>query len=381
MVEPQCRTSTTTGIRAAETRSRVALLVGLRPEHDFRVDFLGHVLQRLVATFGVCGRDQVARVESAQVRLQLVGILGPGRPILERLVPRGLGDIPPVADADDVRVRLEALQLSYPLSQSRASQDVDAVYASSKQTFEQNLVNSLKQGWGGFTGTVDRLPHGPKTLLPEGKGMARYTVKLLYLGKPFTSIYVEAVPDINACANHARHRMDDGTARLLEQLGLPVQTILVMDPLTQMAEKMHALCRPGKIRGKDIADLTLMLEHEDVNLEALRQACRSVEKVQGQHVIGRLDDDRKADYRRQYEEAGPPSRFNDAWDAVRTLLEQVDEQCRDRWLDSWQDVLDREQAWRAFDPARLDGSPRHGMQPRKPAGSPNSTGGQYDSLQ
>lgn len=39
-----------------------------------------------------------------------------------------------------------ALQLSYPLSQSRASQDVDAVYASSKQTFEQNLVNSLKQG-------------------------------------------------------------------------------------------------------------------------------------------------------------------------------------------------------------------------------------------
>lgn len=381
MVEPQCRTSTTTGIRAAETRSRVALLVGLRPEHDFRVDFLGHVLQRLVATFGVCGRDQVARVESAQVRLQLVGILGPGRPILERLVPRGLGDIPPVADADDVRVRLEALQLSYPLSQSRASQDVDAVYASSKQTFEQNLVNSLKQGWGGFTGTVDRLPHGPKTLLPEGKGMARYTVKLLYLGKPFTSIYVEAVPDINACANHARHRMDDGTARLLEQLGLPVQTILVMDPLTQMAEKMHALCRPGKIRGKDIADLTLMLEHEDVNLEALRQACRSVEKVQGQHVIGRLDDDRKADYRRQYEEAGPPSRFNDAWDAVRTLLEQVDEQCRNRWLDSWQDVLDREQAWRAFDPARLDGSPRHGMQPRKPAGSPNSTGGQYDSLQ
>lgn len=274
-----------------------------------------------------------------------------------------------------------ALQLSYPLSQSRASQDVDAVYASSKQTFEQNLVNSLKQGWGGFTGTVDRLPHGPKTLLPEGKGMTRYTVKLLYLGKPFTSIYVEAVPDINACANHARHRMDDGTARLLEQLGLPVQTILVMDPLTQMAEKMHALCRPGKIRGKDIADLTLMLEHEDVNLEALRQACRSVEKVQGQHVIGRLDDDRKADYRRQYEEAGPPSRFNDAWDAVRTLLEQVDEQCRDRWLDSWQDVLDREQAWRAFDPARLDGSPRHGMQPRKPAGSPNSTGGQYDSLQ
>lgn len=268
-----------------------------------------------------------------------------------------------------------------PLSQSRASQDVDAVYASSKQTFEQNLVNSLKQGWGGFTGTVDRLPHGPKTLLPEGKGMARYTVKLLYLGKPFTSIYVEAVPDINACANHARHRMDDGTARLLEQLGLPVQTILVMDPLTQMAEKMHALCRPGKIRGKDIADLTLMLEHEDVNLEALRQACRSVEKVQGQHVIGRLDDDRKADYRRQYEEAGPPSRFNDAWDAVRTLLEQVDEQCRDRWLDSWQDVLDREQAWRAFDPARLDGSPRHGMQPRKPAGSPNSTGGQYDSIQ
>ena len=35
----------------------------------------------------------------------------------------------------------------------------------------------------------------------------------------------------------------------------------------------------------------------------------------------------------------------------------------------------------AFDPARLDGSPRHGMQPRKPAGSPNSTGGQYDSIQ
>lgn len=74
-------------IRAAETRSRVALLVGLRPEHDFRVDFLGHVPQRLVAAFGVRGRNQVTRVGSSQVRLQLVGILGPCGLIAERLVP------------------------------------------------------------------------------------------------------------------------------------------------------------------------------------------------------------------------------------------------------------------------------------------------------
>lgn len=82
-----------------------------------------------------------------------------------------------------------------------------------------------------------------------------------------------------------------------------------------------------------------------------------------------------------FRKSGTPLDFDECLHMTRLLLEQVDEQCRDRWLDSWQDVLDREQAWRAFDPARLDGSPRHGMQPRKPAGSPNSTGGQYDSLQ
>lgn len=277
-----------------------------------------------------------------------------------------------------------SLALRYPLEQGRTSRDLDATVTDGMNMFIAILKNRLREGVNGFTGSVEPQyrtdSRGMKT------GMRPFTVRLLYNGAPFTTIDFEASPDHSGTNSNARPSISADTRKLLDRLGLPMHSPYVADPLDILADKLHAISDPTQHRGRDLADITTILVHEPVlSLVDLRARVRNVElhETAFPHEVRQItpSPDIIEAMSIAFRKSGTPLDFDECLHMTRLLLEQVDEQCRDRWLDSWQDVLDREQAWRAFDPARLDGSPRHGMQPRKPAGSPNSTGGQYDSLQ
>ena len=258
-----------------------------------------------------------------------------------------------------------ALQLSYPLRETRASQDVDAVFADSARDFERRMTEALTCGWQGFTGTVKPLPHREHTLMPKNASMSRYRISLLYLGKPFSSFYMEAVPDINGAAGRHVRRMDGQTRGMLAELGFDVSDAPVMDPLTQLAEKLHAVSRPGKTRGRDLADIALMVRSEDIDMDSLRSVVDDVVARQGQHAVHALDDADKNSFIASFSETGSPIPFEDAWNLTQRLLTSVEHDVKGGQRDRASAAAAGGDVW--VGPHIRDGRPVSGYWRRRPS--------------
>lgn len=255
-----------------------------------------------------------------------------------------------------------AIQLSYPLREGRLSKDIDAVFTESRTDFEAGMADRLREGWQGFTGTIETLPHGDRTLLPEGAAMTRYRVRLSYMGQPFSSYYIEAVPDLNGVRDRTESNLDPQYGHLLGDLGFEPRAIPMMDKITQIAEKMHALSRGLKKRGKDLADIAEIASHEHIYYDDLREAARRVERAQRQHLIHALPETEKDEYRESYAATGTGIPFDEAWNTVRGLLRQVDPAFKKEWRTSAEQRYDEE-----IDRIDRQGG-RHGPQTRDSRG-------------
>lgn len=254
-----------------------------------------------------------------------------------------------------------ALQLSYPLNEGRSTRDVDTVFADSKERFEQRMRRALEEGWEGFTGDITPLPHAEGTLMPEGSQMSRYRIRLRYRGQDFSTFAIEAVPDLNGCASQSGEARGEALD-LLERLGFHVRHGAVMDKTFQLAEKLHALSRPGKYRGRDLADIMLIYSHEDISIDRLREVSRKVVETQRQHPMRMLDENEKELYKTGFKEASTPFPFDDAWQVTQDLLRQVDETHRNEWQTDMERRIEE-------DMQRLDSEPvRHGPQMRDSRG-------------
>lgn len=169
--------------------------------------------------------------------------------------------------------------------------------------------------------------------MPEGSRMTPMRVKLYYREQPFASIDLEILPDLSGCAEAAEERMDSGLKMMLSDLGFQhIAKPRVMNATSQVAEKLHAISRPGRIRGRDLADIAVIAEHEAIDYEELRQVARRIENVQGQHLIHMLVEDERESYRESFEYTDTRKTFDECWTITQRLLEQVDERQKDKWL-------------------------------------------------
>jgi Cdc6-like AAA superfamily ATPase len=119
---------------------------------------------------------------------------------------------------------------------------------------------------------------------------------------------------------------------MLEDLGFGnVRKPLVMDATMQLADKLHAISRPGKRRGRDLVDIALLMEHEHIGYDELRKAARRIERSQLQHDIHMLDENEKESYRPTFERTNTERDFDECWNAVQGILRQVDVDHKDEW--------------------------------------------------
>lgn len=222
-----------------------------------------------------------------------------------------------------------SVQIRYPFAEGRLSRDIDAAYSDSIEAFTQRLRTNLEQGWEGFSGTVGQQKPREQPFMPTGHSMTSLDVRLSYKGKPFARIELEAVPDINGVAQASEQRMDEGTRSLLAQIGFDIRTPRVMNLYAQLADKLHALSRPGVYRGRDLADIALIAAHETIDCDDLRAATRHVEHVQQQHMVHMLDEREKPRYSeafyKTYAKTTAYHDFDECWAIAQRLLEQVDE--------------------------------------------------------
>jgi predicted nucleotidyltransferase component of viral defense system len=169
-----------------------------------------------------------------------------------------------------------SLSLMYELTLTRYTKDLDLVikedFAKLKTKFEKNL----KEGFSSFTGKI--IVHDSatpdRTTMPKGAKMIPCDVRLSYKGKPFKTLRVEVVPDLNDEFSDARTLVINEGAKILRALNLedPNKETLHISVEKQIAQKIHGLTRPGSTRGHDLMDIQRYLQEEFVDYKKLNDA-------------------------------------------------------------------------------------------------------------
>lgn len=232
-----------------------------------------------------------------------------------------------------------SLSLRFPLSQGRTSRDLDAVIDQSIERFRDALTRRLKEGRLGFTGTIREAAQN-RTTIGFKAGMRRFDVSLLYNGKPFTTVEMEAAPDHSGFIPHAMRALDGQTSEILHAVGLDLPQPVMIDPLDQLADKLHAVSNPGKNRGRDLADIAVLTDELPLDdLDDLRRRVRRVERSEttSPHEVHELalDADRLEALRRAFAESNADHGFENCLEVAQRLLRQVDVDHKDEWEVRW----------------------------------------------
>lgn len=166
-----------------------------------------------------------------------------------------------------------ALEIRYGAA-ARASRDIDLDYRGVISDVHGVLTELAMSGWSGFEARV--LDPQPLAIPWTNISGQRITLKLTYLGKPFTTVPIEVV------AVHAID-IDLVAAIRLDAVGLnSPESIPCLSLNYQIAEKLHACTDPldglrTNDRVSDLLDLTLIEDLEsDLDLAAVGSACTEV---------------------------------------------------------------------------------------------------------
>ena len=85
-----------------------------------------------------------------------------------------------------------ALRLRYGDGATRFTDDVDVARTGTEGKYRDALALSLRDGWGGFSGTIEELPgHHIPNGLQRRYAMTPYLVHLSYLGQSWADVRLE----------------------------------------------------------------------------------------------------------------------------------------------------------------------------------------------
>ena len=231
-----------------------------------------------------------------------------------------------------------SLSLRYPLSEGRTSRDLDATVRDSIQRFSDALTARLEQGINGFTGTI--VMQTRKDSAGMKAGMIPFDIQICYNGAPFASYELEATPDHSGFLAQAAPAINEQTASILNTVGIPFLAPDMIDPMDQLADKLHAISNPGTARGRDLADIMTLISEVDLsNLNELRTIVRRIEisETAFPHTVHMLEPDESQmnAFREAFKRSNTAYAFQACWDNTQRLLRQVDERHQADWEESW----------------------------------------------
>jgi len=167
------------------------------------------------------------------------------------------------------------LKLRYGLSLTRATMDLDTACQGDIPAFAEELSQSLKSGWCGFSGTVvKRDPAKPRDVPPQYV-MQPYAVRLTYNGQPWCTVDLEVGFNELGDAEESDFALSDEVAQIFTALGFSIpDAVPLMKCEYQIAQKLHGLTEPESKRAHDLIDLQLILDHSQVDFAKVSQICR-----------------------------------------------------------------------------------------------------------
>lgn len=191
---------------------------------------------------------------------------------------------------------------------TRFTQDLDAARVQPLARFRSDFEDSLATGWAGFTGRLVEKAAPRPTGVPTAYVMQPFDVKLDYKGRPWCTVKFELGHNEIGDADEPEYQLADDLARLFTEIGLEApKPVRVMRADHQVAQKLHAVSEPGSERVRDLVDLQLLDNGEELDLQLVNATC------------GRL-----FEYRRQ--QAWPPAIVTgDGWVTLyEAAVEDID---------------------------------------------------------
>ena len=157
---------------------------------------------------------------------------------------------------------------------TRFTQDLDAARVQPLARFRSDFEDSLAAGWAGFTGRLIEKAAPRPTSVPTAYVMQPFDVKLDYRGRPWCTVKFELGHNEIGDADEPEYQLADGLVQLFTEVGLDApKPVPVMRADHQVAQKLHAVSEAGSERVRDLVDLQLLDEGEDLDLAQVEATC------------------------------------------------------------------------------------------------------------
>jgi hypothetical protein len=174
-----------------------------------------------------------------------------------------------------------AMKLRLGEAHSRFTPDLDASrhveYA--EDDYIEAFALRLREGWSGFTGTIEADTKPAPSGVPDDYIMSPYWVRLSYSGGEWLRVRFELGRDEVGSTVVAEPRMADDIASMFAALGLPTPEPVPLMPVAhQVAQKIHACTSINPKTGEnerahDLVDLQL-LSREGIGLQQAATVAR-----------------------------------------------------------------------------------------------------------
>jgi hypothetical protein len=157
---------------------------------------------------------------------------------------------------------------------ARFTQDLDAARVQPLARFRSDFEESLAAGWAGFTGRLIEKAAPRPTGVPTAYVMQPFEVKLDYRGRPWCTVKFELGHNEIGDADEPEYQLAADLAELFTEVGLEApKPVPVIRADHQVAQKLHAVSAGGSERARDLVDLQLLDQGDDLDLSQVRTTC------------------------------------------------------------------------------------------------------------
>ena len=169
---------------------------------------------------------------------------------------------------------------------SRVTVDFDAARNIELDDYIKSLRSLLEVGWADFTGEVAIRKQGSPTGVPFEYVMQPIDVKLAYRRHPWCTVRLEVSHNEIGDADTVEMReLPQKIKDIFAALNFPEpRPIPLMTIPFQIAQKLHGVTQCGSSRVRDLIDLQLIAESEDVDYVATAVGCRRLFKYRKMHT-------------------------------------------------------------------------------------------------
>ncbi|MHB1066455.1 MAG: nucleotidyl transferase AbiEii/AbiGii toxin family protein [Candidatus Nanopelagicales bacterium] len=168
---------------------------------------------------------------------------------------------------------------------TRFTQDLDAARVQPLARFRSDFEESLAAGWAGFTGRLVEKAAPRPPAVPTAYVMQPFEVKLDYQGRPWCTVRFELGHNEIGDAEAPEYQLASDLADLFTDVGFEApKPVAVMRADHQVAQKLHAVSGEGSERVRDLVDLQLLDQREDLDLVQVRATCVRLFEYRRQHA-------------------------------------------------------------------------------------------------